>query len=1001
MRLRWGGGLLTAGAVLAACASPSPGARALPVGTTLQATLMPSETHRYRVSLNAGEGLEVTASQLSLDVTLSLVDPQGKPAMEEHRRTSGEEVLLAVARESGAYELRVRSGGEKLPPGRYALTAREVPPSSPRRAPLDLHLAARGLPGDADARERLTAARLAWEGAGDRRMAAHALVEHGDRSRKLRDPEAAVAAFAEAAVRFQALGLAADEAMARNLQGDALTEQGNYRAAVAAWKLGLEHADALTLGDRVGLQFSYGSGLKDLGDYAAGLSACREAIPVFERLGMREEELLGRLGLSDIYVMKRDYPAALAELTHGVAKARDYGRPDHEARFLQRLGIVYGQAGDDEAAAEHWRRSLALHHAAGNKIGEAAVLLQLGELAGSVGDDAGAERRYREALDTFRAIGQRQGEARALRRLGELLTARGAYAQATELLTRSLELLRPLGSPQGEVLSMLGLAKAKAGAGEHVAAASLLGRALVLSREKGAHIQEAQIVGEIALLERRRGRKKDALRRLNETIALLEAEQRAALVPSLQATLSGDARPWYAERTDLLMELKQPGQALACSERARARTLLGLLAESHVDLQQGVDPGLLARYRALEVRLSEADRARSAEVAQLTTERDALETEIRRASPAYAALTQPAPLSVEEIRTRVLDPETLLLEFSLGKERSWLFALGKEALVTAPLPPAAEIERAAAELHRSLSARQSPEGEAAALSDLLLRPVAARLSGPWRDRRLAIVPDGALQYVPFGALPVGTPPRPLLEHHEVVVLPSVSVLDTLRRTFGGRVPAPLKLVLLGDPVFDASDPRVRRAKDAPQAAPAIPGGTRGFPRLAFSRDEVKAIAALLPPADVLQATDFKASRALAMDGTLGQYRIIHIATHGLLDTVRPELSGVVLSLVDEAGHPQDGFLRLQDIYNLRLSADLVVLSACQTALGRPIAGEGLVGLTRGFMHAGAPRVVASLWKVDDSATAELMTRFYRNMIEGGQTASLFCHAPGEAPRCFA
>jgi CHAT domain-containing protein len=399
-----------------------------------------------------------------------------------------------------------------------------------------------------------------------------------------------------------------------------------------------------------------------------------------------------------------------------------------------------------------------------------------------------------------------------------------------------------------------------------------------------------------------------------------------------------------------------------------------------------VDPGLLERYRALEVRLSEADRTHSQELAALTTERDVLETEIRRASPAYAALTQPSPLSVEEIRTRVLDAETLLLEFSLGKERSWLFVLGREGLVTAPLPPAAEIERAAAELHRSLSAHRALEGEASILADLLLGPVAARLSGPWRDRRLAIVPDGALQYVPFAVLPVGSPPRPLIEDHEIVVLPSAAVLDTMRRTFGGRPPAPRRLALLGDPVFDASDPRVRRASDA-SAAVALPGGTRGFSRLPFSRDEVRAIAALLPPAEVLEATDFEASRALAMDGTLGLFRSVHIATHGLLNTVRPELSGVVLSLVDESGRPQDGFLRLQDIYNLRLSADLVVLSACQTALGRPIAGEGLVGLARGFMHAGAPRVVATLWKVDDSATAELMTRFYRSMVEEGAPAA--------------
>ena len=159
------------------------------------------------------------------------------------------------------------------------------------------------------------------------------------------------------------------------------------------------------------------------------------------------------------------------------------------------------------------------------------------------------------------------------------------------------------------------------------------------------------------------------------------------------------------------------------------------------------------------------------------------------------------------------------------------------------------------------------------------------------------------------------------------------------------------------------------------------GGTRGFPRLPFSREEVRSIAALVPEAEMLEAIDFRASRALVMDGTLERYRILHFATHGLLNTAHPELSGLVLSLVDENGRPQDGFLRLQDIYNLRLSADLVVLSACRSALGRRVAGEGLIGLTRGFMHAGAPRVVASLWQVDDSATAELMRRFYVGILE--------------------
>jgi CHAT domain-containing protein len=702
---------------------------------------------------------------------------------------------------------------------------------------------------------------------------------------------------------------------------------------------------------------------------------------------MHGDELYALLGIADLHFTERDLPAALAELSRGATLSRQYARPDQEARFLQRLGILYSEAGDDETAREHWHRALALHHAAGNPTGEAAVLMQLGDLAAELGDTAEAERSYRKAAEMFVGIGQKLGEARALRRLGNLLTERGNYAQAVELHERALKILRELGSPQSEVLTMAALARAKAGAGDRSGAAALLKSALALARGPAVGLHEAQILGELAILARERGALKQALQHLDEALALLEREQRAALVPSLQATLSGDAQQWYAERTDLLMRMGQPARALECSERARARALLGLLAESRVDLRQGVDEALLARYRAMEVRLSEADRARSPEVSALTSQLHALETEIRRASPAYAGLTQPTPLSVEEIRTRVLDEGTLLIEFALGEKASWVFVLGKDGLVTASLPPSAEIEAAAAALHGRLAARQSGEAEAAALSRLLLLPLAARLEGAWSGLRLAIVPDGALQYVPFAALPVGTPPRALIEAHEIVVLPSASALDVMRREVEGRAPAPRKVALLGDPVFDASDPRVRPGS-APAAAPAVlPGGTRGFPRLPFSRDEVKAIAALLPPSEVLEAIDFKASRALAMDGSLARYRAVHIATHGLLNTVRPELSGVVLSLVDERGAPQDGFLRLQDIYNLHLSADLVVLSACQTALGRAIAGEGLVGLTRGFMHAGAPRVVASLWRVDDSATAELMSDFYRGMLKEGLPAA--------------
>jgi CHAT domain-containing protein len=228
-----------------------------------------------------------------------------------------------------------------------------------------------------------------------------------------------------------------------------------------------------------------------------------------------------------------------------------------------------------------------------------------------------------------------------------------------------------------------------------------------------------------------------------------------------------------------------------------------------------------------------------------------------------------------------------------------------------------------------------------------------------------------------------------------------------------RQPATKLLAALADPVFERNDERFKahinnaeRVNTQPQAQPnkAQPvtstDGARGLgrsviksaqesgvaddglriPRLPGTRREAEAIAKLVPLAQQKEALDFAASRATAMSVELGQYRYVHFATHGFLDSQHPELSGIMLAMFDEQGQPQDGFLRAHEVFNLKLNADVVVLSACQTGLGKEVRGEGLVGLTRGFMYAGAPRVVVSLWSVNDEATAELMTRFYRGML---------------------
>jgi CHAT domain-containing protein len=225
----------------------------------------------------------------------------------------------------------------------------------------------------------------------------------------------------------------------------------------------------------------------------------------------------------------------------------------------------------------------------------------------------------------------------------------------------------------------------------------------------------------------------------------------------------------------------------------------------------------------------------------------------------------------------------------------------------------------------------------------------------------------------------------------------------LRRELAERKPVAKTVAVLADPVFTADDERVKtdiaKAEKKTDEQPTVTNeahitqhelersvrdfGMVHLDRLRSTRREAEGIVTLAREGKNLKAVDFQASRTTAMSPELSQYRMVHVATHGLLNSQHPELSGIVLSLVDEQGRSQDGFLRLHEIYNLKLGADLVVLSACQTALGKEIKGEGLVGLTRGFMYAGAPRVVASLWRVPDKATAELMKRFYHGMLAEG------------------
>jgi CHAT domain-containing protein len=278
-------------------------------------------------------------------------------------------------------------------------------------------------------------------------------------------------------------------------------------------------------------------------------------------------------------------------------------------------------------------------------------------------------------------------------------------------------------------------------------------------------------------------------------------------------------------------------------------------------------------------------------------------------------------------------------------------------------------------------------------------------------KRLLIVPDSVLQYIPFPALFVDRGEKNVdpARYGEVVDIPSASALGILRKAREKSAPPTRVAAVLADPVFDQNDPRVPRTPNSGESTAAEQPlnllialrdtqGSRHIPRLPGSRDEARAIQQSLGRKKVFVALDFDASRSFVLRGGLQNYRFVHLAVHGIIDDVHPEMSGLILALVDRKGRRQDGYLRLGDIDKLQLSADLVVLSACNSALGRDLESEGIIGLPRGFLHAGARGVIAGLWKVDDEATAEFMKYLYVRLQAGEKSSAALRGAQIEMSR---
>ena len=687
------------------------------------------------------------------------------------------------------------------------------------------------------------------------------------------------------------------------------------------------------------------------------------------------------------------------------------------------IGQTYLDFGETELGLDYLEAALPLSRQSGHGMGLVSTLNALGRHYRNAGDFEASLAAHREAERVATAPRDR---ARTLLYLGEVYIVSGDLQGAFDTLARADPFTRELQIRvlRGRYLKLNG--DALLDADRPAEALASYSEAESLYAELGLATGRSQCLSGMSRSHAALGQTEPAIDRAIQAIDEVEAMRGTFATPQLRAFFMAQRQDYYAHVITLLVDSQKAGSedlssrlgtALNFSERSRARSLMDLVNEA---AQQRSAAGDSSERDALYRELAEARHRLSLEepdtderrrdisatrrqLAEIENRLNLLEIELRESDPALKGLADPVILDVADIQA-MLDPETALLQYALGSQRSHVFLVTDESVHAWPLPDKSRIETVARDLYTGLSVpararadRETLATQIDAFSRLILPPAEALV-----QPRLLVVADGVLQYLPFTVL-LGANGSDAAGGdslvHEVVNVPSMSVLAAQREHRANNGEPARTVTIFADPVFGGDDPRLAGSTVAAEAeAPGAQSrqssyGAHGgdLERLPATRYEAETIAQLVEPGSRHVRTGFDANRDAILNHELSDFRFVHFATHGRIDARYPLLSWLAFSRFDETGAARDGLVRLHDIYDLELNAELVTMSACETALGREISGEGLTGLVQGFMYAGARSVLASLWQVPDRATAELMGSFYRNLLEADQ-------APAEALR---
>lgn len=815
----------------------------------------------------------------------------------------------------------------------------------------------------------------------------------------------------------------------RDQVNDALT---NYKKSLELWQLAKDPAgEAKTL-----LSLGYLYLLQS--NFYLSLESMNLALAKFRETRNVRGEAFTLKAIGSLYKRTNEYRKAVDALQEAERLFPADLDFNEKATLYNWFGSLYEEYADWKLSISYREKALNLFIKDNYAYGQMATLSSLGRLNNLDGDHAAA-LKYLEQADLFaKKLSDKFYLATIYEETGNVYLQNDDYEKAVSLYNKSLTFYnKTLYQRQAaRIINKLGWVFEKQN--KYAIARNYFTESLELNLEVKDRFAESQTLYNLARLNFIENNHDNALNLIKRSIEKTESLTSDVINSKLKSAYFSTVSNRYELYVNLLMKVDKENpngnyavEALQAAEKSRARSMLENLSLAEAEFTKDAPSETVKREKEIRTLLSsKADKLTDllsgnpektetekldSEINELEHKLEDIKAVLKQNSPIYSAIKNPAPFDVAEFQLDVLDENSLLLEFSFGNEESYLWLVSKTEVNSYVLPPREHLESRIEKLRKLIDSRGMLAGEtvenyqariAAAETEfarearIFSRELLGQVAGKLADKRLIIVPDGKLHYFPIAALPFpnSTDNTPILLTNETIYAPSAATLAMLMQNRKKISAATKNLLIFSDPIFSDQDARVAGAAAAENESQPETNLLKtekfrfaesliSLVRLNASRDESDAIVEIVGDSQLTALSGAAATRERALDASISDYKIIHFATHGLIDEERPELSGIVLSQVDAAGQSRNGVVRLQDIYAMNLSADAVVLSACSTGIGKEVKGEGLLSLNNAFLQAGAKSVVASLWKVDDYATRELMKNFYLELASGTVTTA--------------